>query len=142
MKDKILLVDDEQDFIDLLSERLESRDIDVEKSTTGEKAVDKVKDENYDAVVLDLKMPGMDGIEALKKIMEINPEMQIIILTGHATVDKGVKAMKLGALDFIEKPVKMDELLEKINKAKANKMLITEKRLSNKLKDILSKKSW
>lgn len=142
MKEKVLLVDDEEEFIDLLSERLETREMDVSKTTSALDAIDKVKDENYDAIILDLKMPEMDGIEALQKIININPDMQIIILTGHASVDKGIKAMKLGAMDFVEKPVKMEDLVRKIEKAKANKMVIAEKNLSEKLQDIISQKGW
>jgi DNA-binding NtrC family response regulator len=87
-------------------------------------------------------MPGMDGLETLKAIKEKNPDLQVILLTGHATVEKGVKAMKLGALDFVEKPADLDELTEVIKKAQARKMVITEKRMEQKMKEIIGHKGW
>lgn len=142
MNEKVLLIDDEEDFIDILSERLLNREMDVETSTSAKEGYDKALKENYDAIVLDLKMPEMDGIETLKKIMEKNPDMQVIILTGHATLDKGVKAMKLGAIDVIEKPVKIEDLVNKIHTAQANKMMIVENKMHDKMKNLMGSKGW
>ncbi len=139
MSEKVLLVDDEKDFLDIMTQRMETRGMKVSTSASAKEAIEKIKENSYDAVVLDLLMPEMDGLEALKAIKEIRPEMQIILLTGHATVEKGVEAIKEGAMDFIEKPADMEKLTEKIKKAQAQKMLIVEKRQKEKVNDILKR---
>jgi DNA-binding NtrC family response regulator len=142
MSGKILLVDDEKDFLEVMSERIEARGLAVTTADSAAKALEHVAAEAYDAIILDLMMPGMDGLETLKAIKEKNPDLQVILLTGHATVEKGVKAMKLGALDFVEKPADLDELTEVIKKAQARKMVITEKRMEQKMKEIIGHKGW
>ncbi|ROL60061.1 response regulator [Bacteroidetes/Chlorobi group bacterium ChocPot_Mid] len=142
MAQKVLLVDDEQDFVEVLQERLENRGMTVQTSLTPQKVFDKIQHENYDAIILDLQMPEMDGLTVLQEILKVHPEMQVIILTGHATVDKGIKAMKLGALDLIEKPVDINLLIEKIKTAEANKMLILDEKMENIMKDLMINKSW
>ena len=104
MTEKVLLVDDEADFLDTLSERMRDRGMDVSTTTSAEDALKKLDAESYDAIVLDLMMPEMDGLELLKAIKKKRPELQVILLTGYATVGKGIEAMKLGAVDFLEKP--------------------------------------
>jgi DNA-binding NtrC family response regulator len=141
-KEKVLLVDDDADFTDVLSERMESRGVGVDTAASGGEALEKVKDKSYDAIILDLAMPEMDGIETLKRMLADNPDLQVILLTGHATLAKGVEAMKLGAMDFLEKPAEIQKLMEKIEKAKANRMLLVEKRSEEKLKEILKTKWW
>ncbi|MFH1050611.1 MAG: response regulator [bacterium] len=142
MAQKVLLVDDEQDFVEVLQERLENRGMNVQTSLTPTSALDKVKDENFDAIILDLQMPDMDGLSVLKEILKDHPDMQVIILTGHATVDKGIKAMKLGALDLIEKPVDINLLIEKIKTAEANKMVIMDQKMEDMMKDLMVSKGW
>jgi len=142
MSEKVLLVDDETDFLDVMSERMKSRGIEVSTSTSAKEALKLTQDENYDAVVLDLMMPEMDGIEALSALKEKHPELQIILLTGHGTVEKGIQAMKLGAMDFLEKPIDMNTLTEKIHKAKAQKMILVDKKTEEKIKKIMTEKSW
>ncbi len=137
MAEKVLLVDDEIEFLEVMSERLESRGMQVSTSTSADKALDRIRNELFDAVILDLKMPGIDGLEALKQIKEDRPELQVILLTGHATVEKGVEAIKLGAMDLIEKPADLKALEEKIKKAKQQKMLIVDKMNQEKIMDIL-----
>ncbi|MGE0087635.1 MAG: response regulator [Desulfococcaceae bacterium] len=139
MSEKVLLVDDEKDFLDIMTQRMETRGMEVSTSASAKEAIEKIREKSYDAVVLDLLMPEMDGLEALKAIKEICPEIQIILLTGHATVEKGVEAIKEGAMDFIEKPADMEKLTEKIRKAQAQKMLIIEKRQKEKVDDILKR---
>ena len=139
---KVLLVDDEPHFVKLLAERLEGRGVNVETAGGGPEAIDKVKDEPYDAIILDLLMPDMDGLETLKQLREINPDLQVILLTGHGTIDKGVEAMKLGAMDFVEKPADFKELLEKIMKAKDKRMLLVAKRHEERIKELMKSKSW
>ncbi len=142
LKANILLVDDEEAFLKILSQRLESRGMKVDTSTSGENAIESVKSKDFDAIVLDLAMPGLGGIETLKRIKKENPEIQIIMLTGHATVNQGVEAIKEGAVDFLEKPVDLNKLLKKIEDAKHQKILIVEKKHENKIKEILKTKSW
>jgi len=142
MSEKILLVDDEKEFIDTLAERMQARGMDVETTTSAKKALELVEKDNFDAVVLDLQMPEMDGLEALKILKEKKPEIQVILLTGHATVEKGIEAMKLGALDLVEKPAELSVLTEKIHKAQAKKMILVEKKSEEKIKKIMMTKSW
>ena len=142
MAEKVLLIDDEKDFIEALSERMESRGMNVSKTVSPKEGLDIVESETFDAIVLDLKMPEMDGLEVLKKIKEKHPDLQIILLTGHATVEKGIEAMKLGAMDLLEKPVDIATLTEKIKKAQAKKMILVEKKTEEKIRKIMSSKSW
>ncbi|MBW1808493.1 MAG: response regulator [Deltaproteobacteria bacterium] len=140
--DKILLVDDEAEFVEALAKRMKARGMQVEVASDGQTALDIAGSTNFTAIVLDLKMPGMDGIETLKRLKQINPDLQIILLTGHGSIREGVDAIKLGAIDFLEKPADFHELMEKIEQAKAKKLLLVEKRTEEKLADILSKKAW
>jgi DNA-binding NtrC family response regulator len=142
LSSNVLLVDDEEQFLDTLSQRLELRGIKVDTVTGGEEAMEKITAKKFDAIVLDLVMPGIDGMETLKRLKEKNPDIQIIMLTGKATVKKGIEAMKLGAEEFLEKPVDLNVLMEKIKKATHNKMLLVEKSRQEEVKKILKKKGW
>jgi len=142
MSEKVLLVDDEKEFVEVLSERMKNRGMNVSTSLSAKEALKKIDQESFDAVVLDLMMPEMDGIEVLRIIKEKRPEMQIILLTGHGTIEKGIEAMKLGAMDFIEKPADITVLSEKIKKAQAQKMVLVEKEAAEKIKEIMHSKSW
>jgi DNA-binding NtrC family response regulator len=142
MADKVLLIDDEKDFLDALAERMRTRDVDVTKSTSAKDALKKVETESYDAVVLDLMMPEMDGLEALKILMAKDPKLQVILLTGHATVQKGVEAMKLGAMELLEKPTNFDTLMDKIKQARARRMVLVSQESEEHIKKILSDKGW
>jgi DNA-binding NtrC family response regulator len=136
MSEKVLLVDDEIDFLNTFSERMRTLGLEVATASSGADALKKVEREFYDVIVLDLLMPGLDGLETLKILKEKNPERQVILLTGQATVEKGIEAMKLGAVDFLEKPVDLSQLAEKIKKAQAKKMLLVEKKTE------LAEKGW
>jgi DNA-binding NtrC family response regulator len=138
----VLLVDDEEQFLEALSQRLKARGLKVDTVTSGEDALKQVEDQNFDAIVVDLAMPGIDGIETLRRIKEKRPDLEIIMLTGHATVKSGIEAMKLGAEDFLEKPVDLNELLEKIGEAKNKRMLVVEKSRQEELKKIIKSKTW
>lgn len=138
----MLLVDDEPEFTQVLSQRMESRGVDVDTAAGGREALEKVKDQSYDAIVLDLFMPEMDGMETLKRLVADNPALQVILLTAHATLSKGIEAIKLGAMDFLEKPAEIQSLMEKIQQAKANKMLLVEKDVEEKIKGILETRWW
>ena len=139
---KVLLVDDEQDFLETLSSRLEMRGLKVSAVTSGEQAITEAKQQDYDAIVVDLAMPGIDGLETLKRIKADNPNAEIIMLTGQASVQSGVEAMKLGAGDFLQKPVELSELMAKIGEAKSKKMLVLQKQSQDELRKILKSKSW
>lgn len=141
-KEKVLLVDDEAEFTQVLSQRMESRGVDVDIAASGREALALAKANSYDAIILDLAMPEMDGMETLGCLLEDNPDLQVILLTGYATLQKGVEAMKLGAMDFLEKPAELKKLMEKIQKAKANKMLLVEKHVEEKIRAILETKGW
>ena len=138
----VLLIDDEEQFLKVLEERLETRGLKVNTATSGEDALTLVNDRNFDAIVLDLAMPGIDGIETLRLLKEKNPDLEIIMLTGHATVQKGIEAMKLGAEDFLEKPVDLSVLLERISEAKNKRILILEKKSQEAIKKIIQSKAW
>lgn len=142
MSEKILLVDDEKDFLDVMSERFEARGMSVTTADSAAKALEQVAAGGFDAIILDLMMPGMDGLQALKAIKEKNPELQVILLTGQATVQKGIEAMKLGAMDFVEKPADLDKLTGIIKKAQARKMVIVERNMEEKMKQIVGEKGW
>jgi len=139
---KVLLVDDEEDFIRTLAQRLEVRGLKVTGATRGEDAVDLADKQNFDAIVIDLAMPGMDGLETLKRIKEAHPDAEIIMLSGQGTVKTGIEAMKLGAEDFLEKPVNMQELLQKIGEMKSKRILVLEKQSMKEIEQILKSKPW
>ena len=139
MSEKVLLVDDEEDFLEAMAERMRARDMEVTTASSASEAFKKMESETFDAIVLDFQMPEMDGMEALKSIKAKRPESQIILLTGFATVEKGVQAMKEGAADFLEKPADLEVLSQKIKEAKAEKMLIVEKQAAKKIIDIIKK---
>jgi DNA-binding NtrC family response regulator len=119
---KVLLVDDESPFVEALSKRLTMRELMVSTALSGPEALDKLEhDSTTDVVVLDVKMPGMDGIETLKAIKARYPLIEVIMLTGHATVESAIDGMKVGALDYLMKPCDMDLLMAKVREAKDKK---------------------
>lgn len=142
MKEKILLVDDEKEFLEVMAERMSARDMEVTTAASALEAIKLIENHAYDAVVLDLMMPEMDGLDALKAMKDKRPELQIILLTGYATVEKGIEAMKLGAMDLVQKPADLQSLTEKIKKAQANKMIIVEKKAEEKIQNIITSKGW
>ena len=138
MKPRVLIVDDEKEFADSLSERLSMRDYDVTTSLDGKDAVENVKSRNFDVVILDVAMPGMDGIEALQEIKRLKPLTEVIMLTGHSTVETAVKGMQLGALDYLKKPCETEELIAKINKGHAKKTEHEERIREARVKEIIA----
>lgn len=120
----VLLVDDEQGFVDALSRRLKLRGFKPAGAFSGQEALDKLDQggaSTYDVVVLDVKMPGMDGLETLAELKEKHPLIEVIMLTGHATVESAIDGMKQGAFDYLMKPCDMDVLTEKLNQAATKK---------------------
>ncbi len=120
---RMLLVDDEDDFRITLANRLKLRKIDVTDAGSGNEAIELVKQKSFDIAVIDVKMPGIDGIETLKQVKQIQPSMEIIMLTGHASIKSGMEAMKLGAYDYVMKPCDIDELLIKTGDAYQYRLL-------------------
>ena len=114
---KILLVDDEEVFTRNMSKLLSSRGYEVSAVTSGDAALRALESRAVDVIVLDLKMPGMDGLTTLKEIQKLGLFVQVLILTGHAAIDSALEAMKLGAYDYLTKPCEIDELVVKIEGA-------------------------
>jgi DNA-binding NtrC family response regulator len=115
---RILVVDDETDFLETIVNRLNMRKLDAKGVTSGEAAIDLLKEELFDVVLLDIKMPGgMDGIETLREIKRIQPLAEVLLLTGHASVETSIEGMKLGAFDYLLKPMKFEDLLTKMAQA-------------------------
>jgi len=114
---KVLLVDDEKAFVDTLAQRLRMRELIVDVVYDGEQALSYINKVEPDVIVLDLKMPGLHGIEVLREIKKINREIQVIILTGHGTEKDDEEAKKLGGFEFLRKPADIDLLVAKIKEA-------------------------
>ncbi len=142
MTEKILLIDDEEDFLAVMSDRMKARNMQVSTASSAKEGLEKAAAGNFDAVILDVMMPEMNGIDALKILKEKNPDLEVILLTGHATIKQGIEAMKLGALDLLEKPADINALTEKIHAAQAKKMLIVEKKNEAMIKKIMATKGW
>ena len=138
MKIRVLLVDDEEEFVQTLSERLTLRDYDITASLSGDDALEKIKQYNYDVVILDVAMPGIGGIDALREIKKMKPLTEVIMLTGHGTVETAIEGMKLGAFDFLMKPCNTEDLDTKIKKAQARKAEHEERIRAAKVSDIIS----
>jgi DNA-binding NtrC family response regulator len=118
---RILLVDDEKDFVEMLTLRLQETGEEVLQAYSGLESLEKLKETEIDVVILDVKMPGMDGIETLQEIKKNYPLVEVIMLTGHATIDAAVQGMKLGAYDFLNKPANFEDLTTKLKKARERK---------------------
>ncbi len=130
MEPSVLLVDDEVAFVETLVKRLEKRNVRVVAAHSGQEALDTLSASGptkIDVVILDVKMPGMDGLETLARIKEDQPLIEVIMLTGHATVESAIEGMKKGAFDYLMKPCELDALLEKLNEATDKKREHEEK---------------
>ncbi len=123
----VLIVDDEQDFREIIVKNLGRRDLHCESAPDGNTALEMIKAKNYDVVLLDVKMPGMDGIETLREIKKIAPMIEVVMLTGHASVESGINGIKYGAFDYLMKPMDTDHLLEKLDAAYERKRIQQEK---------------
>jgi DNA-binding NtrC family response regulator len=120
---RVLLVDDEVQFVQTLTKRLERNKLSVQAVHSGGDALRHLADNPTDVVVLDMKMPGMDGIATLREIKARQPLVEVIMLTGHASVEAAIDGMELGAFDYLMKPVEFEELLYKIQDAHRKKSL-------------------
>ncbi len=113
----VLLVDDETEFLETLVKRLKKRKLDVISAESGKEALQMLQQHPVDVVVLDVRMPDMDGLETLKEIKKLRPAVEVIMLTGHANVEVAMQGMELGAFDYLMKPMDIDELLYKLQDA-------------------------
>jgi DNA-binding NtrC family response regulator len=114
---RVLLVDDEEEFVSALSERLMLRGIEVESALNGEEALARLVEKEFEVVILDVMMPGLGGLEVLRQIKSTHPDTQVILLTGHGSTREGIEGMRLGAFDYLIKPVDIEEMLEKMKEA-------------------------
>jgi DNA-binding NtrC family response regulator len=138
----IMLVDDEVPFVKTMAKRLIKRNITTITAFSGEEGLEKLKtNQKLDVIVLDVKMPGMDGLETLKEIKKTSPLTEVIMLTGHATMESAIDGMRLGAYDYLMKPSDIDVLVDKV-KAAAKKKYSHEKKINTardaRIKEILS----
>jgi DNA-binding NtrC family response regulator len=133
----ILLVDDEVPFVDTMIKRLSKREMDVTPAYDGPEALAKLKAQtNIEVVILDVKMPGMDGIETLAEIKKSHPLVEVVMLTGHATVESAIEGMKKGAFDYLMKPCDIDLLVGKVTEAAAKKRRHEEKIIEAQIREI------
>lgn len=139
----VLLVDDEVPFVETMTKRLTKRELSITSAFSGVDALDKLEEnQDIEIVILDVKMPEMDGIEALKHIKARFPLVEVIMLTGHATVETGIEGMKMGAFDYLMKPCDMDVLLGKVGEAASKKRSHEEKIVEARMKEISNRKGY
>jgi DNA-binding response OmpR family regulator len=139
---KVLIVDDEKDFTELLSERLETRGFKTRIAFDGNEAISRLNEENADVVLLDVMMPGKSGVETLKEIKNSWPITEVIMLTGHGTVETAIEGMKLGAYDYLIKPTGIDDLSQKITSAYQRKSDHEERIRQAEINKIIEHKGW
>ena len=128
MKDKsVLIVDDEKNILLTLSQSLEVLQLETDTATNGEEALAKLKEKDFGLILLDIRMPGMDGMEVLRQVREIRPDIRIIMITAYGTIELAVEAMKLGAVDFIQKPISPEEIRELVSRVMDREKLDEQK---------------
>lgn len=135
----VLLVDDEVPFVETMTKRLTKRNLRVITAFSGEEALKTLdKNRNTDVVILDVKMPGMDGLETLEKIRKSFPLTEVVMLTGHATIESAIEGMKLGAFDYLMKPCEIEQLMGKVQEATKKKRDHEEKIREARVREALS----
>lgn len=133
---RVLVVDDEIPFVETMTKRLLRRELEVVSAFSGKEALRKLEsDHRVDVVILDVKMPEMDGVQTLKQIKVAQPLVEVIMLTGHATVESAIEGLKLGAFEYLMKPCDINTLFEKILEAKAKKIKHEEKIILARLRE-------
>ena len=138
----ILLVDDEVPFVETMTKRLNKRGFDILFAHTGQDALDRLsRNRGIEVVILDVKMPGMDGVQTLEEIKRRFPIAEVIMLTGHATVESAIEGMKLGAFDYLMKPCDMDQLVSKVEAAAQRRRAHEEKIIQARMKEITSRQA-
>jgi DNA-binding NtrC family response regulator len=138
----VLLVDDEEEFVEALAERLRLRGLAVEAAASGAAAIEKAAERHFDAILLDMAMPGLDGVQTLSRLLAGNPDLQVILLTGRATLAQAVAAMKLGALDLLEKPAPLETIVARIEEAATRRAAKDDERIARRMRDITRQKGW
>lgn len=126
---RVLIVDDEEDFVETIVKRLRGRGLSVEGANSGPAALSLMETQVFDVVILDVKMPGMDGIETLREMKKRSPLTEVIMLTGHGSVESGIQGLQLGAFNYVMKPCPLDELLAQMTQAYERKQIEEERRL-------------
>ncbi len=139
---KVLLIDDEPQFVEVLAERLEARGFTVQTALTGDEGLAKLQEQEADVVILDVQMPGRDGVETLREIKRIKPLIEVIMLTGHATIESGIQGLKLGAYDYLMKPTDTEDLVAKILRAYARKSEQEERIRRAEIDKIIAKRGF
>ncbi len=139
---RVLIVDDEVEFLESIGERLRNRGFVVDTADSGSQALAMIQSSLYDAIVLDVMMPGLDGMATLKQALARKADLQIILLTGHATLEAGVEAIKLGALDFMEKPADLDLLTRKIKEGQERRLELDAQSREEAVREALKKYGW
>jgi len=129
---KILVIDDERSIRNTLKDILEYEKYEVDLAEDGIKALEKVKTAEYDIILCDIKMPGMDGIEVLEKLGEFTPDTPVVMISGHGNIDTAVDSIKKGAFDYIEKPLDLNRLLITIRNAMDKSSLVSETKILKK----------
>ena len=142
MKIKVLLVDDEREFVEALAERLAIRDFEILKAFDGDEALGKIADANVDVVILDVQMPGKDGLATLREIKKAKPLVEVIMLTGHATVPSAIEGLQSGAYDFLMKPTETKDLVSKIALAYKRKAEQEERIRQAQIENIMLRRGW
>ncbi len=142
MSTRVLLVDDEQHFVEPLSERLSNRGFETGIAFGGDEAISLVEAHDWDVVVLDVLMPGKDGTETLREIKKIKPLVEVIMLTGHASVESAIEGMKLGAYDYLMKPTDLKDLVEKIKRAQGRKEEHEDRIRQAEINHIVKTRGW
>lgn len=142
MSTKVLLVDDEEQFVDVLAQRLETRGFHVSTAFNGDDAIAYVEAHDVDVVILDVLMPGRNGIETLQEIRRIRPITEVIMLTGHGTVETAIQGMKFGAYDYLMKPTDTAELVEKITAARQRKQEHEDKIRRAEVERLVKTRGW
>ena len=142
-KINVLLTDDEVPFVETMTKRLNKRGLTVLNAFSGNEALKQLKEhKNIEVVILDVKMPGMDGIEALQKIKKQFPLVEVVMLTGHATIETAIEGMKLGAFDYLMKPCDMDILINKMKEAATKKRKHEEKIIEARINEIALRRAY
>ena len=137
---RVMLVDDEVPFVEALTKRLKKRNLNILTAFSGREALQTLdKNRNVDVVILDVKMPGLDGIETLREIKRAYPVTEVVMLTGHATVESAIEGMKFGAYDYLMKPCAIEQLMTKVEEATKKKREHEEKIREARVKEALSK---
>lgn len=135
---QLLIVDDEERFLKTTKSLLENKECVVFTATDALRALELMKTERIDVVILDVKMPGLDGVEVLRRVKQKYPLVEVIMLTGHSTTESAVEGLKLGAFDYLIKPCDISILLEKVKQAHDKRLAVEEKIRQAKIDKIIS----